>query len=60
MLRCLPALTASAPAGTSSRTVVPAADVGALADRDRRDELRVAADERAVLDRRLTACVAPS
>src|SRR5471030_1297416 len=30
-----------------------AADVRALADRDRRDELRVAANERAVLDHRL-------
>ena len=36
------------------------ADVRALADRDRRDQLRVAADERAVLDRRRAACASPS
>src|SRR5215813_11252816 len=35
-----------------------AADVCALADRDRRHQLRVAADERAVLDRRLVFLLA--
>ena len=50
MFRCLPALTASAPGGTFLADGRAAADVGALADRDRRDELRVAADERAVFD----------
>ena len=38
----------------------PAADVGACADRHRRDELRVAADEGAVLDDRRVLCLTPS
>ena len=43
----------SAPAGTSSVIVDPAAMYALSPDRDRRDQRRVAADERAVLDDRL-------
>ena len=43
---------ARASAGTSRVTVVPVADVGAFAHGHGRDELRVAADERALADGR--------
>jgi hypothetical protein len=44
-LACRARAIPSAPSGTSSTIDDPAADVRALADAHRRDELRVAADE---------------
>ena len=52
MLRCLPALIARAPARDVLTDSGSRADVRVAANRDGRDELRVAADERAVVDGR--------
>ena len=53
LFTCLPRAIAERAGGHVLGDRRAGGDVGALADRDRRDQLRVAADERAVLDRRL-------